>query len=180
MPAPAAISTPSRPPRCRPFQDALLGKLKTSYPQFLEGIRKEKALTPDLEAMLKKALDEVSKTFAAKEGLTPMATVKEMRTRIGSVKSTQKITKALQMVAAAKLRRAQHAAEARAALCPAHGGDDRQPGGRRLRPVRAAAAGRHRLGPAPAGGGGDRRTAAWPAASTRSIVARRAREDRRR
>jgi F-type H+-transporting ATPase subunit gamma len=41
-----------------------------------------------------------------------MATVKEMRTRIGSVKSTQKITKALQMVAAAKLRRAQAAADA--------------------------------------------------------------------
>ena len=41
-----------------------------------------------------------------------MATVKEMRTRIGSVKSTQKITKALQMVAAAKLRRAQLAADA--------------------------------------------------------------------
>src|SRR5215468_9015424 len=41
-----------------------------------------------------------------------MATVKEMRTRIGSVKSTQKITKALQMVAAAKLRRAQQTAEA--------------------------------------------------------------------
>jgi F-type H+-transporting ATPase subunit gamma len=41
-----------------------------------------------------------------------MATVKEMRVRIGSVKSTQKITKALQMVAAAKLRRAQDAAQA--------------------------------------------------------------------
>jgi F-type H+-transporting ATPase subunit gamma len=41
-----------------------------------------------------------------------MASVKEMRTRIGSVKSTQKITKALQMVAAAKLRRAQQATEA--------------------------------------------------------------------
>jgi len=41
-----------------------------------------------------------------------MASVKEMRTRIGSVKSTQKITKALQMVAATKLRRAQQAAEA--------------------------------------------------------------------
>jgi F-type H+-transporting ATPase subunit gamma len=41
-----------------------------------------------------------------------MATVKEMRTRIGSVRSTQKITKALQMVAAAKLRRSQQAAEA--------------------------------------------------------------------
>src|SRR5215468_5927633 len=35
------------------FQDALLGKLKTSYPQFLEGIRKEKALSPALEDMLK-------------------------------------------------------------------------------------------------------------------------------
>ena len=41
-----------------------------------------------------------------------MASVKEMRTRIASVKSTQKITKALQMVAAAKLRRAQAQAEA--------------------------------------------------------------------
>jgi F-type H+-transporting ATPase subunit gamma len=37
-------------------------------------------------------------------------TLKEMRTRIGSVKATQKITKAMQMVAAAKLRRAQDAA----------------------------------------------------------------------
>ena len=40
-----------------------------------------------------------------------MATVKEMRTRISAVKSTQKITKAMQMVAAAKLRRAQDAAQ---------------------------------------------------------------------
>jgi F-type H+-transporting ATPase subunit gamma len=40
-----------------------------------------------------------------------MASVKDMRTRIASVKSTQKITKALQMVAAAKLRRAQIAAQ---------------------------------------------------------------------
>jgi F-type H+/Na+-transporting ATPase subunit alpha len=47
------------------FQNALLGKLKTSYPKFLEGIRKEKALTPDLEKMLKDALGEVSKSFAA-------------------------------------------------------------------------------------------------------------------
>jgi F-type H+-transporting ATPase subunit alpha len=46
------------------FQDALISKLKTSYPQFLEGIRKEKALSPALEAMLKEALADVSKTFA--------------------------------------------------------------------------------------------------------------------
>ena len=46
------------------FQEALLGKLRSAYPQFLDGIRKEKALTPDLEATLKKALDETSKAFA--------------------------------------------------------------------------------------------------------------------
>jgi F-type H+-transporting ATPase subunit gamma len=40
-----------------------------------------------------------------------MASLKEMRSRIASVKSTQKITKAIQMVAAAKLRRSQEAAE---------------------------------------------------------------------
>src|ERR1700736_550747 len=40
-----------------------------------------------------------------------MASVKEMRVRIAAVKSTQKITKAMQMVAAAKLRRAQAIAE---------------------------------------------------------------------
>ena len=40
-----------------------------------------------------------------------MATVKELRTRIASLQSTQKITKAMQMVAAAKLRRAQDAAQ---------------------------------------------------------------------
>ena len=41
-----------------------------------------------------------------------MPSLKDMRNRISSVKSTQKITKAMQMVAAAKLRRAQSAAEA--------------------------------------------------------------------
>lgn len=43
-----------------------------------------------------------------------MASLKDLKTRIGSVKSTQKITKAKQMVAAAKLRRAEErATEAR-------------------------------------------------------------------
>ncbi|WP_029354867.1 F0F1 ATP synthase subunit gamma [Bosea sp. 117] len=41
-----------------------------------------------------------------------MASLKDLRNRIASVKATQKITKAMQMVAAAKLRRAQMAAEA--------------------------------------------------------------------
>jgi len=41
-----------------------------------------------------------------------MASLKDMRNRIASVKATRKITKAMQMVAAAKLRRAQEAAQA--------------------------------------------------------------------
>ncbi|MDZ4306641.1 F0F1 ATP synthase subunit gamma [Allopontixanthobacter sp.] len=64
-----------------------------------------------------------------------MASLKELKDRIGSVKSTQKITKAKQMVAAAKLRKAQAAAEAArpyasrlasvmAALASKVGGDD--------------------------------------------------------
>ena len=41
-----------------------------------------------------------------------MPSLKDLRNRIASVKATRKITKAMQMVAAAKLRRAQEAAEA--------------------------------------------------------------------
>ena len=41
-----------------------------------------------------------------------MANLKELKNRISSVKSTQKITKAMKMVAAAKLRHAEEAANA--------------------------------------------------------------------
>ena len=41
-----------------------------------------------------------------------MPSLKDLKNRIGSVKNTRKITKAMQMVAAAKLRRAQEAAVA--------------------------------------------------------------------
>ena len=41
-----------------------------------------------------------------------MANLKELRNRISSVTSTQKITRAMQMVAASKLRRAQDSVEA--------------------------------------------------------------------
>ena len=46
------------------YQTGLISKLKSSYPQFLEGVRKEKALSPALETMLKEALDSFSSTFA--------------------------------------------------------------------------------------------------------------------
>src|SRR6476620_11495407 len=49
---------------------------------------------------------------AGRWGERRMASLKDMRVRIASTKATQKITKAMQMVAASKLRRAQTAAEA--------------------------------------------------------------------
>lgn len=67
-----------------------------------------------------------------------MPSLKDLKNRIASVKATQKITKAMKMVAAAKLRRAQEAAEAArpysqrmgavlANIAQAVGGDDDAP-----------------------------------------------------
>ena len=79
-----------------------------------------------------------------------MASLKALKRRIASVKSTQKITKAMKMVAAAKLRRAQPAAEAGAPLCRAHGGGDGEPRRQgRARPAEPEAARRHRQRPDP-------------------------------
>jgi F-type H+-transporting ATPase subunit alpha len=46
------------------FQTGLIAKLKASYPQFLEGVRTEKTLSPALETLLKEALDSFRSTFA--------------------------------------------------------------------------------------------------------------------
>ena len=48
-----------------PFQEALIAKLKSSYPSFLEGIRTQKTLSPELEGQLKEALDSQVTAFAA-------------------------------------------------------------------------------------------------------------------
>ena len=55
-----------------------------------------------------------------------MASLKDMRTRIASVKATRKITKAMQMVAAAKLRRRQHQPEVGVGLAQANDEQHRQ------------------------------------------------------
>ncbi|MFN9357479.1 MAG: F0F1 ATP synthase subunit alpha, partial [Alphaproteobacteria bacterium] len=47
-----------------PFEQALLQTIRASHREILEGIRKEKALTPDLEGKLKAVLETVSKSFA--------------------------------------------------------------------------------------------------------------------
>ena len=76
-----------------------------------------------------------------------MASLKALKLRIGSVKSTQKITKAMKMVAAAKLRRAQQNAEAGASLFDAH---DRRRRSRSRREVTAGPADARSCSPAPA------------------------------
>ena len=57
-----------------------------------------------------------------------MASLRDIRRRITSVKSTGKITKAMEMVSAAKLRRNQQRIECVAALRHRHGRDDARPG----------------------------------------------------
>jgi F-type H+-transporting ATPase subunit alpha len=46
------------------FEQQLLQTLRASHKEILEGIRKEKALTPDLESKLKAVLESVIKSFA--------------------------------------------------------------------------------------------------------------------
>ena len=75
-----------------------------------------------------------------------MASLKEMRNRIASVKATRKITKAMQMVAAAKLRRAQEAARPRGPTPSAWNGARQPRLERRRQRRRVAAARRHRQG----------------------------------
>src|SRR5206468_6925169 len=46
-------------------------------------------------------------TGLSDQGVASMASLQNLRRKIGSIKNTQKITKAMKMVAAAKLKRAQ-------------------------------------------------------------------------
>ena len=46
------------------FEQQLLQTLRASHKEILDGIRKEKALTPDLEGKLKAVLESVIKSFA--------------------------------------------------------------------------------------------------------------------
>jgi len=91
-----------------------------------------------------------------------MASLKALKVRITSVKSTQKITKAMKMVAAAKLRRAQMAAEAG------------RPYAERLATVMASLAGRVQIGPQSpkllAGTGSDQRHLIVVATSERGLA----------
>ena len=158
------------------FQDALLGSLHSQLSAVLEGIRKEKALTPELEGQLKSALDEFPATFAL-EGTRrpahghPQGHAHPDRKREVHAEDHQGDADGGGGQAAPRAGRGRE----RAPLCPAHGGGDRQPGGRRLGPRRAAAAGRHAARTSAIWSSWRPPTAAWPAASTPASCAPRAR-----
>jgi F-type H+-transporting ATPase subunit alpha len=46
------------------FEQELLQRIRASHKEIIDGLKKEKALTPDLESKLKAVLETVSKSFA--------------------------------------------------------------------------------------------------------------------
>ena len=88
----------------------------------LAAIRDEKVLSPESEAQLRDGIAAYHNSFArepaaavpaARGGRRPdVASLRDIRRRIASVQNTRKITKAMEMVAAAKLRRNQARIEA--------------------------------------------------------------------
>jgi F-type H+-transporting ATPase subunit gamma len=86
-----------------------------------------------------------------------MPSLKDLKNRIESVKSTRKITKAMQMVAAAKLRRAQDAAEMARPYAERFNAVMGGLASRRGQSEARRASGGHRQGPGAPAGGDDRR-----------------------
>ena len=127
------------------FEQGLLGELRASGKDILEAIQTSGQLDGDTEKKLKGLLDKFLERFALRAP-APMPSLKDMRARMNSVRQTRKITSAMKLVAASKLRRAQEQAEASRPFAAAHGGD----AGRISRPASPACPARRRCWPAPA------------------------------
>ena len=91
----------------RSFEKGLLDLIKNEKPEILESIQN----TGKIEENTEKLLTEVITNYKKSNFEKIMPSLDDLRKRISSVKSTQKITKAMKMVAAAKLRKAQEMAE---------------------------------------------------------------------
>ena len=126
--------------------------------EILQAIRQEGALSAETEGKLKRPARQATPK-PLPERRRAMPSLKELRSRIGSVKQTQKITSAMKLVAASKLRRAQEQAEASRPFAERMSDDAREPRRqRRGHRRRAAAARRHRQGRGASAGRGDRRS----------------------
>ncbi len=88
------------------FENKILSKSNSENPEIFDAINKSGKLEEETEKTLIKLIEELKKTLNLN-----MPSLDDLRKRIKSVKSTQKITKAMKMVAAAKLKKAQENAE---------------------------------------------------------------------
>ena len=87
------------------FEIGVLAHVKDKYPEVAETIRTTKAVSKDIEETLRKAVLEFA-AGAFKGQYASMATLKEIRARIKAAKNIQQITKAMKLVAAARLKKA--------------------------------------------------------------------------
>ena len=95
------------------FEQGVLEEFRNNHSDVLAAIRDEGELSDETDKKVAEVMDNYAKILRG-EGRgrqrKAMPSLKDLRTRITSVKSTQKITSAMKMVAAAKLRRAQEQA----------------------------------------------------------------------
>ena len=96
----------------RLFEEELYKFLDNSRPGVLEAVRTKKKLDDDVRKPLGRRhqgvqAEDLSPTGRAQRHSRRMPSLIDIRRRIRSVKNTQQITKAMKMVSAAKLRRAQ-------------------------------------------------------------------------
>ena len=93
------------------FEEGLLNHLRSKHQDLLDFITDGRSRrSPGRPRTRSRPRWTSSPRTSHKEG-SGMPSLKDLKNRIESVKSTRKITKAMQMVAAAKLRRAQESAE---------------------------------------------------------------------
>ncbi len=88
--------------------------LRTRKESLLTSISTKKAIDKDLEKP--NWPPRWTNSRRRNPGLTPVANTQDIRRRIKSIRNTAQITKAMQMVAASKMRKAQHARAGRPAL----------------------------------------------------------------
>ena len=94
--------------RALAFEVALRAHVKSKFKDLFDRIESSKDLSADDEKALGAAIEDFKKNGdLLSDGEPIMAGTKEIRLKIKSVQNTRKITKAMEMVAASKMRKAQ-------------------------------------------------------------------------
>ena len=98
---------------CRKFEEEFHVYIAEKYPDIFHEISTKKELTDAVTAKLKDATLKFKEEFKARIiKIKYMPSLRDIKRRIKSVQNTQQITKAMEMVSAVKLRKAQQRVEA--------------------------------------------------------------------